>query len=211
VSVPNKIYLYRIIHINNLDYILKLGKLTCPNHYEKDPNYIGIGDITLIPKRSKKQIDLSPNGTFQDYISFYFCNRSPMLYVIAHGYNGVIKRDQEDIIYLVTDFNKIKDEGLQYIFFDGHGFDGLSLCYNNEKDLIKIDWKAVQTKDWKKTEFDQDIKRKKQAELLVYSEFPLSSLKGIACYNQIAHKKIESLLLTNNLSIKSKIIENWYY
>jgi hypothetical protein len=112
----NKILLYRITHIKNLDYIFDIGKLTCPNHPEKDPNYINIGDSILIQSRSNKQIYLSPYGSFNDYVSFYFGPRSPMLYNIWKGYNGVIQRPQDDIIYIITSFSNVKDCGKQFVF-----------------------------------------------------------------------------------------------
>ena len=85
MNVTNPIYLYRIIHINNLEYILKLGKLTCLNHQKADNDFIRIGDSTLIKSRNNKTIPVCPKGSFSDYVSFYFGARSPMLYNIQKG------------------------------------------------------------------------------------------------------------------------------
>lgn len=100
---PEKIYLYRITHIDNLDFILKSGKLTCPSHRDCDPNYLGIGDATLIGSRSSRKITVEPNGDFTNYVAFYFGARSPMLYAIQKGFKRVTKRSPEEIIYLVSD------------------------------------------------------------------------------------------------------------
>ncbi len=95
MSIPSPIYLYRIIHIDNLQYILNKGALTCPSHSEADKKYIGIGDDTLKEHRKEKTILLKPNGTFSDYVAFYFGRRAPMLYNIKNGFQGVTKRCQE--------------------------------------------------------------------------------------------------------------------
>lgn len=207
----NKIYLYRIIHLDNLEYILDLGKLTCPNHEYKDINYIGIGDNTLIQSRSSKQISLEPFGTFADYVSFYFSKRSPMLYNIFHGYSGVIQRRQEEIIYLVTNYQKVICCGCKYVYFDGHGYHHLSGCYNNESGLIEIDWDIIYSKYWMETEADPDRKRRKQAELLIYREMKINNLIGIGVFNEDVREKISLLLEKKHLNLDCKIKPEWYY
>jgi len=59
MAKPDRIYLYRITHIDNLDFILESGKLTSPSHNDSDPNYTGIGDSTLIGSRNSKQISVN--------------------------------------------------------------------------------------------------------------------------------------------------------
>lgn len=207
----DKVLLHRIIHIDNLNFILKMGKLMCPNHLEKDQNYIGIGDSTLISSRSQKEILLHPFGTFLDYISFYFTNRSPMLYNIAKGFNNVIKRNQDEIIYLVSNFKLIKDSKIKFVFFDGHGFHHYSECYNDELKLHEIDWEVIKSRDWFDTESDSDRKRKKQAELLVYNELSIEYLLGIGVSNEQTEQKINLLLEKNNVNLPCIIKRDWYY
>ncbi len=203
--------LYRIIHIDNLEFILKSQMLTAPNHQHCDPNYIGIGDQSLIEKRSSKLIPLTPKGTFRDYVSFYFAKRSVMLYVIQNGFNKVEKRDPEEIIYLVTTYSKVKNSFRPYIFYDGHAYEGMSVCYNNDEGLAEIDWDLIQDNNWSNQEDDQDRKRRKQAELLIYQEFPISSLIGIAVYDRNAQEKTNSILESLDVSLDCKIHEDWYY
>ncbi len=187
---PARIYLYRITHIDNLDFILESGKLTCPNHPDCDPNYIGIGDATLINSRSTKEVNIEPYGNFTDYVAFYFGERSPMLYAIQKGFNGVTKRHPETIIYLVTTFTKIKEHESLYVFSDGHGYHLMSQFFNAEDDLEEVDWDIVNLRRWNDTEDDPDRKRRKQAEFLVYQELPLPAIVGIGVYNEAAKTNI---------------------
>ncbi len=160
---PGRIYLYRITHIDNLDFILKSGRITCPNHQNCDPNYIGIGDSTLISSRSSKQINIAPGGCFTDYVVFYFGRRSPMLYNIQKEFNNVIKRVPDEIIYLVTTFENVIVNDSKFVFTDGHGYHNLSQFFNQAKDLDKVDWSATKLIRWNDTEDDPDRKRRKQA------------------------------------------------
>lgn len=105
---PDNIYLKRLTHINNLDYILQIGKITCLNHSEKNPDYINIGDTSLISNRGTHEIPVKPGGNFGDYVAFYFGARPPMLYNIQNGFNQVTQRPPEKLIYLVTSFIEVK-------------------------------------------------------------------------------------------------------
>ena len=211
MSIPEVIYLYRITHVDNLDFILNAGKLTCPNHPNCDPDYIGIGDSTLIESRSSREIDVSPHGSFTDYVSFYFGKRSPMLYNIQNGYKGVTKRDPENIIYLVTKFEWVEQNGSQYVFSDGHGYHKMSQFINDKSGLKEVDWSAVNRKTWADTEDDPDRKRRKQAEFLVYQEVPLSLIGSIIVYNNTVEALISAKLAERNLTCPVLIKPEWYY
>ena len=197
--IPEKIYIYRLTHIENLDYILTKNKIICPNHPDAEKDYINIGDKSLIENRKEKVINLEPGGTFSDYVAFYFGARSPMLYEIQKGYNGVEKRDPEELIYLVSDFTTIKLLNIQYIFTDGHAYNHLSQFFNEEKDLKEIDWKAVNLVKWNDTEEDPDRKRRKQAEFLIHRELQFSAIIGIAVYNENAKSRVLSKFAEHEL------------
>ena len=143
MSIPKRKYLYRIIHIDNLKYILSAGKLTCPVHKDANPNYVGIGDNSLKQSRRDKLIDIPPFGTFSDYVAFYFGYRSPMLYNIKNGYLGTTKRSQEEIIYMVTSIEKIVELDVDFVFYDGHGYHNFSQPFNDIAFLDRIDWEII--------------------------------------------------------------------
>jgi hypothetical protein len=212
MPVPSPIYLYRIVHIRNLERILKLGRLTCPTHPKADIHYEGIGDESLKLSRSSRTIPLPPGGTFSDYVAFYFGPRSPMLYNIRHGFLGVRKRPQEEIIYLVSSYEKVKELQLPFVYFDGHAYHHLSQPFNDDRGLAEIDWEAVKAKRWQDDpESDPDRKRRKQAELLVHREVPLTGIIGIAVYQEAVVPEVQTLLDTYNLRIKVKALPDWYY
>lgn len=211
MSIPKTIYIYRIIHIENLEYILSKKKLTCPVHSSANPNYIGIGDNSLKRSRRDKLIEIEPNGTFSDYVAFYFGYRTPMLYNIKNGFLDVPQRPQEDIVYIVSSVEKITELGLDYVFFDGHGYHNFSQVFNNVKHLEKIDWDIVNASSWHDTESDPDRKRRKQAEFLIKNEVDLNGVLGIATYNDRALRKVKGLLEKYSVDIKIVAMPKWYY
>ena len=83
-------YAFRIVHIDNIPYILKNGIVNAAKSTKKDDSYISIGDESLIEVRRNQNI-IHTESCIGDYIPFYFGPRSPMLYTIQNGYNGVKK------------------------------------------------------------------------------------------------------------------------
>ncbi len=202
----SKIYLFRMTHIENIPHILQYG-ITHSASPNANINYLPIGDKSVISTRN--DFVLNNGRRLGEYIPFYFGVRMPMLYVIQHGYNLVDFTSPENIIYLVSSVEKIKELGLEYVFTDGHAIDSFSTQYNQTdiEDIDNIiDWEAVSAKYWK-TEHDLDIKRRKEAEFLVLGDMQLSVILRYIVYNDNAKEK----LLTFGVDKSKVIIKRGYY
>lgn len=213
------VILYRITHIENISHILKFG-ITHKNSPNRNPEYINIGDISLIDTRSKRTVNVD-NGESQptecdsvklgEFIPFYFGVKMPMLYVAQHGGNFVEQATQpDDIIYLACSLSKIVSSGMKYYFSDGHATDMLTSFYDKSKinELINIiDWQAIKTSYWGGTE-NLNIKRKKQAEFLISEDLPPEFIIGFGC-NTIKTKN--RLIQMGIAEEKIKVIPNAYY
>ena len=164
---PNIIFLYRIVHIDNLDYILTHGMIT-RNHINADPNYINIGDTGLIAQRTDYPVGINPpNGVLGDYIPFYFGPLSPMLLNIKTGHRGITKRPQEEIIYVVCKLENVIAKCDKWCFTDGHAKTAITGFFNKTESLHEVDWDIVKERYWTNAEEDFDKMRRKQAEFLV--------------------------------------------
>lgn len=174
-------------HIDNIPHIAKCGFVHRLSPLAS-PNYVVIGDTKVIEKRSKI-INGSP---LNDYIPFYFGPRSPMLYVIQKGYNGVKRVDAEQIVYCVISLQEIIDQQVDCIFTDGHALDALSTFYPSTE-LIHVNeiirYNDVYAHFWN-IEDDQDLKRRKEAELLVKQDLDPIFIKGYIVYNEKAKHQL---------------------
>jgi hypothetical protein len=214
-----QINLYCITHINNIPHILQNG-ITHRNSPNTNPNFVDIGDLSLIDTRSAKYVRID-NGDFDnkncseillgDFIPFYFGVRMPMMYVIQNGGNFVKDATPaQDIIYLVYPLSAIIHTDNEFYFSDGHATDNLTTFYNKNRieDLpVLIDWDAVKAPFWG-GQNNLNIKRKKQAEFLVKNDLKYQYIKGIVCYNQTAK---QNLLNMNVEEEKIKIFPQAYY
>ncbi len=199
MSNLDKIFLFRMTHIQNVPHILEYG-ITHSKSLNANNSYQSIGDNSLISNRDSFEM---PNGqTLGEYVPFYFGPRMPMLYVVQHGFNGVPAVTPENIIYCVSSVAKIIEQKLDFVFTDGHAIDSFSSFYN-QSDITEIeniiDKKAISCRYWK-DEKDLDLKRRKEAEFLVSNDIPREALIGFYTYNEKAGNKMIEF------GIKEKII-----
>lgn len=208
---PIPIYIFRMIHFKNIEYVLQNG-MCHQEHPKADPEYINIGNPTLIKDRNDYNIKINPpGGKLGEYVPFYFAGHSPMLYQIKTGY-GVTHIPQEDIIFVCCDISDVISTCDEWCFTDGHAKNAMSSFYNDLEDLTHIDWEAVNSTIWKNTENDYDKQRKKQAEFLVKHYVPVSCIKYIIVKSEKRKSEVEEIITKLNLSIPVKIdINNKLY
>lgn len=202
---PNPLWVYRILHWQNVEYVLQKGIYT-RNSINVDPDYINIGLVSLIDKRNHRHVQCEPGGVLNDYVPFYFGYRSPMLFMIQTGWqNQVVRRHPQDIVYLCCKVDDIIERGCEFVFMDGHAVDaGSTPHYNDIADIDAVDWDAVKAERWQNTEDDNDKKRKKQAEFLVKEHVPVECISKIVVYNELRKTYFEELVEQNNLEITVK-------
>ena len=198
-------------HVDNIPHILEFG-ITHRNSENANPNYVSIGDSSLIDNRVSTIRNIT-NGldevietiTIGDFIPFYFGIRTPMLYVIQKGGNK--KKEPEDIIYCVSSVQKIIESNILYYFTDGHAINNFSTFYDKSRVLDinnLVDFNAAFENDWTK---ERDLKRRKEAEFLLKNDLPKEAIKGYVCYNERAKSK----LLDLGISEKEIVVRPNYY
>lgn len=77
--------------------------------------------------------------------------------------------------------------------------------------MNEVDWKTVNLVRWNDTEEDSDRKRRKQAEFLIFSEFPLSSIIVIAVHNEEIKAELISKFAKHNFKCNVVVKPNLYY
>lgn len=212
----HEIHLYRMTHIKNIPHILEHG-ITHRHSPNANPNYLPIGDQSLIKSRENKVVRITngdwdiidvPTIKLGDYIPFYFGIRMPMLYVIQNGGNFVPEATPPtDIIYIACNLKNVLDQKIDGYFSNGHATDAFTTFY----DLSQIhhisellDWEAIKSDYWGGAE-NLNIKRKKQAEFLVASDLPIETIRGYVCIDERTSQKLLSMDIDkDNIKIHPK-------
>lgn len=193
IHTLDTIYLYRMMHIDNVPHLLQFG-ITHKSSPNANPYYVPIGDSSLISTRATFPIPLKGDwGTLGDYIPFYFGVRMPMLYVIQHGGNFVPNAvSPKDIVYVAVSLQSFLSTGQKYCFTDGHATDAFTGFYDASRinDLPKIVcWDSVAAEFWK----DTAVKRQKQAEFLIMGDIAPQHIRGYVCYNVETKEKLANM------------------
>ena len=207
---PQKALIWRIIHRDNLPWVLDNG-LHCGNCGIHSAHWVNIGNAELISKRAAHPVPLSPGGTLNDYVPFYFTPFSVMLKNIHSGRGDVQRRTNEEIIILVSSLHKIHSNGLPFLFTDSHAYSNLSTFYNSLNDLDKIDWDLLQRRDFRRDPNDPWKLDRYQAEALIYKSCPVNSLLGVICYNEAMEKELNRQIQARGLGLEAHIRPNWYF
>ncbi len=207
---PSQIWLYRMTHIDNLPHILRHGLVdaSSPN---ADPDFRAIGDRSLIGVRKDLDAPNPPGGKFSQYIPFYLGHRSPMLYQIATGYEGVEKIPQSDIVYIVIPHDCIIKNGLEWFYTDGHARHGMTQFYTDELGFDALDWDSIYANQWNNTEEDPDRQRKKQAEYMIKDSVPVDCFAYFLTFDEQCKQKVESLQASAQTAVPVKISKQAYY
>jgi hypothetical protein len=207
---PDKALIWRIVHRDNLPWIFEHG-LHAGNSDVKSDNWVHIGNPELTDKRVKHLVPVGMGGYLNDYVPFYFTPFSPMLMNIRSGRGGVSKRDNEDIVILVSSLHRIASLGLDFVFTNGHAYYQWTDYFTDLQDLDKVDWSLLQHRDFKRDDADPRKFERYQAEALVHQYCPLDALVGIVCYNDAVKLQIEQWLAQRDLSTQVLARAGWYF
>lgn len=208
---PEKIWVYRIIPIQNLECILRNG-LYCKSANKKDDGFVTIGSEEIITERDVRVVKCYPETVVNDYVPFYFSVRTPMLYNIITGH-GVKARPQKEIIYLCCKLEDFLSEEFQWCFTDGNAAKKISRFSTNLNDLNNLDWRSINTNDFRdeNADGDEDRIRKKHSEFLVKEHIPVNLIRGIGVVNKEMEETVKDILSKLNLTIEVKVKNEFYF
>jgi len=199
----HNLLVFRIEHIDNLEYILRHGMFTRA-HAPVNPHHVFIGHAQLTdarndwPVRPIDAADPSQYGTLGHYVPFYFGPRSPMLYIIQKGFKDVPRRRPQEIVYLCCRFRTIAEAGVPFVFTDGHAKTVISAVYSKTENLNLLDWDTIYARNWSNRPDGFDRERRKQAELLVPVRVPPEWIEVIVVYDDGIRTFAENLIQQNN-------------
>lgn len=132
-----------------------------------------------------------------------------MLYVIQHGYNGVSQVDAEQIVYCIIRLADIISSDKECIFSDGHALSALTKFYRKSH-LPQIDeivnYDDVYCPHWN-SETDLDLKRRKEAELLVKEDIEPLLVCGYVVYDTSARQR----LVDTGIPVNKIVVRPNYY
>jgi hypothetical protein len=208
--------IYHITHLDNLASMLADSGIQsdfCRIKQCSDNTNIGMSEIK---RRRLEELDTHchPGTKVGQYVPFYFCPRSIMLYILHKGNHPDITYHggQTPIIHLQSDLRaavKWADQNrVRWAFSDRNAGTYLAQFYNRISDLDKINWTAVNATNFQ----DMMVKEGKQAEFLMYHSFPLSLVEKVGVINTVVKQKVDKIINDSGSNIPLASIEHqWYF
>lgn len=211
---PNPTWLYRLVHVDNIATLLSRGVLHAPHCTPADGlPYRPIHDVAVQEKRHIQPIPCGPGGTVHDYLPFYFGPHSVMLLNLKTDRVASYNEGQAPLVYLVAKAQAVVEAGCQFVFSDGHGLARFTDWYDDLTQLDAVDWDIVGERYWSDNQQDNDRRRRKQAEFLVWQQLDWSLIVGIGVLNTAVKQRVEEVLdqFPQRHRPPVKVMSQWYY
>jgi hypothetical protein len=214
MPVPAQPKIYHIVHWDCLEHIVADGciwpdsVMTC-----QAPRCTKIGMGTIKGRRLGLPVDCQLGTRVGEYVPFYFCPRSIMLFVIhcANHSELAYRGGQQPIVHLEADLQKV----VQWADANGHrwafSLSNAGAIYTQFRAkldrLDDINWDAVAETDFRQA----DIKEAKQAEFLVERSFPWHLVERIGVHSQALVATVSDAMLGAAYRPTIEIKPKWYY
>lgn len=204
-----KILIYHITDVSNLAGILRDEGLHSEVTLQMagvQPTVIGHSNIKL-RRLQEITVPCCGNRFVGEFVPFYFCPRSPMLFTINRGNTGRTPGCQSQIVHLVSSVEIAVGFGRDWAFSNGNAGAYHADFFSDAADLESVlNWDIIKSNDW------GGLRRhEKQAEFLVADFFPWEGVKVIGCYNTQTAQQVNALIADQQNAPTVKVRQDWYY
>jgi hypothetical protein len=213
--VPAKPKIYHITHVDNLAAIVREGVLLSDaTMLERDGPSVTIG-MSAIKKRRVEDLTVSchPGTKVGDYVPFYFCPRSVMLYLIyrANHEDLSYRGGQGPIVHLEADLHEVvawaDGQDRRWAFSLSNAGAYYVQIRDRLDQLDQVNWTAVFETNFR----PPDIMEGKQAEFLLHESFPWNLVRRIGVYSAEIKARAEASLAHASHRLPVEIFRDWYY
>ncbi len=209
---PARPKLYHITSVANLASIAADGLLSDAIMVRRGGPAMSIGMSTLKRRRLGLPVRCHDGCMVGDFVPFYFCPRSVMLYLLHRANHPELsyRGGQEPIVHLELDMHGVIEwatiDGVRWAFTPRNA----AAFYNVEyfasiEHLDKIDWAAVLATEW------AGVKEAKQAEFLVHERLPWELVSAIGVCTQATLDQASRALASATYRPSVTIRRDWYY
>ncbi len=214
-EIPDAPKIYHITHLDNLPSLINAGCLWSDAETLRQSLLCTTVGMSDIKKRRLEELEVTchPGTKVGEYVPFYFCPRSIMLYLLHRGNHPKLhyRGGQRPIIHLEADLGaaiKWAEANRQkWAFSASNAGASYTRFYSRLMELNQVNWGAVAAADWQ----DSQIKEGKQAEYLQYGSFPWHLFQRIGAIDA-AHQQAVQNRLANASHVPQITVEpGWYY
>lgn len=203
---PDQTAIYHITDVENLADIIAAGGLWSDVRLAQRQPSVVIGYGHIKERRMREiTVPCCDNRFVGEFVPFYFCPRSPMLYTLNRGNTGRPAGCQRTVVHLVSTVEAGISLRKQWAVSDGNA-GAFHTSFEASADAIDtLDWAAIRAADW------QGRTHQKMAEFLVADTFPWTSIDSIGCHNATVAGQVSALLHNQPHRPVVSVQPSWYY
>ena len=213
--IPVHPKVYHITHLDNLAQIMAAGMLLSDAHRIARGLDCEIVGMNKIKRRRLEDLDVSchPGTLVGEYVPFYFCPRSIMLYLIHRGNHPDLnyRGGQRPIVHLESDLGRAvawaEGNSRRWAFTNCTAGAAYADFFCDLGDLDEINWDAVGATDFR----PMIVKDGKQAEFLVHESFPWELIERIGVVNARVERRVTETLRDARHNPLVSVERGWYY
>lgn len=214
-GVPENPKIYHITHVDNLPQIVSSGRVWSDAERVKrgmDCRLVGMSSIKH-RRLEELEVDCHPGTKVGEYVPFYFCPRSVMLYILHRGNHPDIqfKEGQRPIVHLEADLSTVvawaNQKKRAWAFSDRNAGARYADFFSDLSQLNQINWEAVAATDFR----DPVIKDGKQAEFLVFRSFPWALVSKIGVADILMVHRVRTAISGRDHCPAVAVEPKWYY
>lgn len=214
---PSQPQIYHITHVDNLQAIIDEGALVSDSEMVRRGGPAqGIGMSSIKQRRMVHiDVDCHPGTKVGDYVPFYFCPRSVMLFVIYKQNHPELRYrgGQDPIIHLEADLHAVVQwaaaSGRRWAFslLNAGAYYVKGKFRSSLQSLADLDWEAIAARDFSTS----SVKEGKQAEFLSYEIFPFDLVQRIGVRSTAMHARVSSIVSTASHQPQVELRPEWYF
>ena len=195
--VPAQPKIYHILHVDRLDSVIAAGGLWCDAEMQRrGGSGTTIGMDNIKQRRLTLPVKCHPGDHVGDYVPFYFCPRSVMLYIIAKRNHPELayRGGQDPIVHLQADLRATvtwaEAQQRRWAFSLSNASAYITEFRSRLGQLDEVNWPAVASTDFS----SRDIRDGKQAEFLLHHVFPWELVEFVGVHSREIANQVEHLL-----------------
>lgn len=212
---PERPKVYHITHVDNLARIVADGWLVSDREILARGGPAQAIGMSAIKRRRVEELDVDchPGTKVGDFVPFYFCPRSVMLYVIYSANNPELsyRGGQVPIVHLEADLHEVirwaEANGRRWAFSLSNAGARYAEFRRRVEELDQLDWDAIGNRDFR----DARVKEGKQAEFLLHEHFPFDLVSRIGVRSVDVQARAAAALAAVARRPPIEVRLEWYY
>ena len=206
--------IYHITHLDNLSQIVDGVIWSDAQRIRQNLNctVVGMGEIKR-RRLEELRVGCHPGTKVGEYVPFYFCNRSIMLYLLHMGNHVDLayKGGQTPIVHLEADLEAVigwaNESGRRWAFSKGNAGARYAEFYKDKRRLDDLNWTAILATEWR----DPFVKEGKQAEFLTENSFPWELIERVGVIDDKTRGEVVQAIGDARHQPTVVVKRHWYY